>query len=66
MTTIAETGVRKAKMKKDTPGYKHLAKKTGTLHIFSSVLKLSMSGLNRGKIFMGGFVLAIMILSFRD
>ena len=66
MTTIAETRVRKAKTKKSTPGYKHPAKKTGTQHILSSVLKPSMSGLDRRKVFMGGFILAIVILSFSD
>ena len=63
---IAETGVRKAKMKKDTTNYKHPAKKTGTWHILFSVLKPSMNGLDRWKISMGDFILAIVILVFCD
>ena len=61
LTTISETGDRKAKMKKNTLGYKHPAKKTETQHILSSVLKPSMSSLDRGKIFMGSFILAIVM-----
>ena len=38
LTMIVETGLGEAKTKKDTPGYKHPAKKTGTKHVFSSVL----------------------------
>ena len=38
LTTIAETGICKPKMKKDNLGYKHPTEKTGTKHIFSSVL----------------------------
>ena len=66
MTTFAETRIKKAKTKKNTPGYKHPGKKTGTQRVLSSVLKQSMSGFDRGKVFMGGFIVAIVILSFSD
>ena len=66
LTTIAETRVSKAKTKKDTLGYKHPTKKMGTKHLFSSVLNPCMSGLDRRKMSMGGFILAIVILTFCD
>ena len=66
LTTVAKTGVCKAKTKKNTPSYKHPAKKTRTKHIFSSILKPCMCGLDRGKISVGGFILAFVILAFCD
>ena len=59
-------GVCEGKMKKDILGYAHPAKKTETKHIFPSVLNPCMQDLEKKKILMRGFILAIVVLAFCD